>query len=53
MGMGMVEESSSAAAPTPKMPNLARNTTTSFHLAIDRARNCLQTSVPFRLLEPS
>src|SRR5271157_1002953 len=40
MGTGMVEESSSATAPTPQKPILASaGSNTSFHLAMIRVKN--------------
>src|ERR1039458_7907624 len=46
----MEEESSSATAPTPQKPSLARaSSRTNFHLAMIRARNDIKR-VPFRLV---
>ena len=40
MGTGIVEESSSATAPTPQKPSLANaGSSTNFHLAMIPARN--------------
>jgi len=56
MGMGMVEESNSAAAPTPQMPNLAKKLAKkramSFHLAINKTKSFFKQG-PFPPDHPS
>src|SRR5580700_9007473 len=52
MGMGIEEEASSAAAPTPQKPSFNRPGSTRFHLATIRAKNSFKRC-PFPSPNPS